>query len=81
MKDRPGPSRQGAAYAAAMEAVFAILIAIGIGYFADERLGTTPWFMLAGVVLGFAAFVLRLWRFGARIQKPEDEEPASRRDS
>ena len=81
MKDRPGPSRQGAAYAAAMEAVFAILIGIGIGYFADERLGTSPWFLLAGVVLGFAAFVRRLWRLGVRIQKPEGEEPGSRRDS
>jgi F0F1-type ATP synthase assembly protein I len=61
--------RQGAAYQGALEAVFAILIASGLGYWADGRLGTSPWLLLLGVVIGFGSFVLRLFRLGRQLQK------------
>jgi F0F1-type ATP synthase assembly protein I len=60
--------RQGVAYQGALEAVFAILIAVGIGYWADGRFGTAPWLLLLGFVIGFASFVLRLVRLGRQLQ-------------
>lgn len=61
--------RQGAAYQGAFEAVFAILVAAGIGYWADEHFGTSPRWLLVGVVIGFTSFVLRLLRLGKRLQE------------
>jgi F0F1-type ATP synthase assembly protein I len=66
--------RQGAAYQGALEAVFAILIAGGIGYWVDSRWGTSPWGLMLGFAVGFASFVLRLIRLGRQVQK--DEPPA-----
>ena len=63
----PGLRKMGGAYQAALEAVFAIPVAVVFGYFADKHFGTSPIFLLVGVVLGFAAFVLRLVRLGRTI--------------
>ena len=63
-----GTRRPGAAYQAAFEAVFSILIGAGLGYWGDRRFGTEPWLLLLGVVIGFAAFVRRLVRLGRRLQ-------------
>ena len=62
--------RQNAAYQGAFEAVMAILIVTGIGYWADQRFDTGPRYLLIGVVVGFASFVLRLLRLGRLIQEP-----------
>jgi len=67
-KERSG-RRDGAAYQGALEAVFAILIAGGIGYWADGRFGTSPWLLILGFVIGFASFVLRLFRLGRRLNE------------
>ena len=70
--DTKASKRQGsAAYQGTMEAVFAILIAVGIGFFVDRTFETFPVFLLVGVALGFAAFVLRLVRLGREINEPE----------
>ncbi len=50
----------GKAYQRALEAVLAIPLGIGIGYFVDGRLESSPVGLLIGAVLGFAAFVRRL---------------------
>lgn len=63
--------RQGLAYQGAFEAVVAIPVAMGLGYWADTRFDTSPWLLLAGAVLGFAAFVLRLVRLGRQLQQLE----------
>jgi F0F1-type ATP synthase assembly protein I len=62
---------QGAAYQGALEAVFAILIAGGIGYWADSRWGTSPWLLLLGFAVGFGSFVLRLIRLGRQLRAGE----------
>jgi F0F1-type ATP synthase assembly protein I len=67
--------RRGLAYQGAVEAVFAILVAALLGYWADTHFDTSPWFLLAGFGLGFAAFVVRLFRLGRRLQSRELEEP------
>jgi F0F1-type ATP synthase assembly protein I len=68
-------SRQGAAYQGAVEAVFAILIAVLLGNLADDHFGTAPRYLLVGFVIGFASFVLRLVRLGRHLQDtaPKDE--------
>ena len=77
----PGLRKMGGAYQAALEAVFAIPVAAVLGYFADKGFGTSPIFLLVGVAMGFAAFVLRLVRLGRSIAPPQDdrsEDPAER---
>ena len=53
---------QGAAYQGATEAVLAVPIAVGIGYWADKYFGTSPRYLFVGAVFGFCAMVLRLAR-------------------
>ena len=72
-----GFGRRGAkAYQAALEAVFAIPIAGGLGYWADTRFGTAPVLLLVGLALGFATFVVRL----ARMRKLVEEQSEDERD-
>jgi len=64
-----GIGRRGAkAYQAALEAVIAIPIAGGIGYWADGRFGTEPILLLVGLGLGFASFVMRISRMRAMVE-------------
>jgi len=63
-----------AAYQGAFEAVMAIPITIGIGYWLDGRFDTTPILLILGAAIGFGAFVLRLVRLGRQLQS-FDKEP------
>ncbi len=70
----------GAAYQGATEAVLAIVLATAAGYWADSSFGTSPLWLLVGATIGFAAFVLRLYRLGSLLnQAPEDEFPSGER--
>lgn len=66
--------RQAKAYEGAFEAVAAVLITALAGYWADGYFDTSPWCLLGGVVLGFAAMVLRLFRLGAEMNSIADED-------
>ena len=66
---RAATSSRGAAYEGAMEAIFAILAAVGLGYWADSYFGTEPRYLIVGAVLGFAAFVLRLFRMSKLVEE------------
>jgi F0F1-type ATP synthase assembly protein I len=80
-EQRRNARSQGVAYQGALEAVFAILIAAGIGYWADTRFGTSPRYLLIGFVIGFSAFVLRLFRLGRELRAgapPEGGAPGER---
>ena len=69
-----GFGRRGArAYQGALEAVFAIPIAAGLGYWADAHFGTAPSGLLVGLGLGFATFVVRLVRMRKLVEEPDDE--------
>ena len=61
--------RHGRAYQGAFESVFAILVAAGIGYWADDRFGTAPRYLLIGIAIGFCSFVLRLLRLGRELHR------------
>jgi F0F1-type ATP synthase assembly protein I len=51
-----------------MEAVFAIPIAMGIGWWADRKLGSEPWGLLVGLGFGFATFIFRLSRMRSMVE-------------
>ena len=68
---------QAAAYQGAMEAVFAVVIAVGAGYWADNIFETSPRYLFTGVVIGFGAFVLRLMRMRPKGDPEDPEEPGS----
>lgn len=61
--------RRAKAYQAAMEAVFAIPIAMGIGWWVDTKLGSEPWGLLVGLGFGFATFIVRLSRMRGMVEK------------
>lgn len=90
--DYPGRSRAqraaakaaGDAYQGAFEAVMAVVVGAGFGYWADRRWETTPYGLVIGIVIGFAAMVLRLMRMGRELPGagavPADAEPDGRSD-
>lgn len=63
--------RQAKAYEGAFEAVVALIVSALVGYWADGYFGSSPWLMIVGVVLGFAAMVLRLFRLGSEMESLE----------
>jgi F0F1-type ATP synthase assembly protein I len=69
----PGSKHYSGVYQGSVEAVLALLIAMGLGYWADEKFGTDPWLLMTGVVIGFAAMVLRIWRMRALVEGPPEE--------
>jgi F0F1-type ATP synthase assembly protein I len=84
---RPSPSSgerrlQTRAYEGAFEAVIAIIAAVGLGYWADTYLDSSPIGLIVGAVIGFAAMVLRLLRLGKElgISEPSDEQGNGRED-
>ena len=68
-QQKTATQQKGAAYQGAMEAVFAILIATGLGYWADEHFGSGPLYLVIGAVVGFSAFVVRLLRLGKQVEE------------
>jgi F0F1-type ATP synthase assembly protein I len=73
--------RAGKAYQRAVEAVLAIPLGIGIGYFVDGRLDSSPVGLLIGAALGFAAFVRRLVSMRSLVESapPESGPPDDER--
>jgi len=73
---RAASSSFGNAYQGAFEAVMAILVGAGVGYWIDRRFETTPYGVIGGVVIGFAAMVLRLLRLGRELVPGSGGAPA-----
>jgi hypothetical protein len=72
--DKGGFGRRGAkAYQGALEAVFAIPIAGGLGY-CRHALRNGPILLLVGLALGFVTFVVRLTRMRKLVEEPSEEE-------
>lgn len=79
MSDRPSDRRPegrriSGSYQGAVEAIVALLLAMGAGFWADQKFDTAPRYLLIGVVIGFGSFVLRLMRMRSLIEEPPDEE-------
>jgi F0F1-type ATP synthase assembly protein I len=63
-----------AVYQGGTEAVFAVLIAGGIGHWIDGYLGSEPRGLLIGIGIGFGSFALRLFRMTRQIQRQYADE-------
>ncbi len=75
-----GP-RASKAYQWAMEAVAAIPIAGGLGYWVDSEFETGPIGLVVGLGFGFATFVVRLLRMRSLFEPepgPKDDEGSGR---
>lgn len=68
----------GAAYQGALEAALAVVISAGIGIWADSYFDTSPGFLLAGLGIGFGAFIWRLVKLSQELSAnqapPKNEE-------
>ncbi len=51
---------------------------VGLGYWTDHRLGTTPVLVVVGLVLGLAYMVYELWKLARTPTKPPRPEGAGR---
>ena len=50
--DQEGNRKSGLAYAAALSLFFSVAALCGVGWALDRWLGTKPWLLVAGIVLG-----------------------------
>jgi F0F1-type ATP synthase assembly protein I len=64
--------KMGRAYQAALEGMVAVVVSSLAGGYADQRLGTGPALLIAGVLLGFGAFVVRLVRLRSEFERGPD---------
>lgn len=55
------------AYAAALSLFFSVVTLLGLGWLLDRWLGTSPWLMVAGIVLGSALGLYEFVRLTSRI--------------
>ena len=66
--DRGEDNRRSAvAYAAALAIFFAVAAGTGLGWLVDRWRGTSPWFMVAGIVLGSALGLYQFVRMTSKI--------------
>ncbi len=76
----PVMRQKSLAYQGVVEAVGALLLCLGAGYFADEHWQSSPAGVVIGLLIGFSAFVLRLVRLGrawSAEQQISNEQPVS----
>ncbi|HVG32359.1 MAG TPA: AtpZ/AtpI family protein [Pyrinomonadaceae bacterium] len=55
------------AYAAALSLFFSVATLLGLGLLLDRWLGTTPWLLVAGIVLGSVVGLYQFVRMTSRI--------------
>lgn len=64
--DQDENRKSGFAYAAAITLFAAVASFCGIGYLADRWLGTQPWLLVAGIVLGSAVGLYEFVRLSSK---------------
>ena len=69
----PGFKSLGEVASIGMTMVAATVIGLGAGYYADRWLGTSPWLMLLGLLLGIAAGFVNLFRSVKAAERTLDE--------
>ena len=65
--DEDANRKSGVAYAAALSLFFAVAAMTGVGWLLDRWLGTQPWLMVAGLVLGAAAGFYQFIRLTSKL--------------
>jgi ATP synthase protein I len=56
-----------------MTMVLATVIGLGAGYYGDRWLGTSPWLLLGGLLLGIVAGFVNLFRSAKAAERELDE--------
>jgi F0F1-type ATP synthase assembly protein I len=51
-----------------------VVLFLFIGKFADDRFGTKPWLMVAGIVIGFAGGMIHFFREVIELSNKEEHE-------
>jgi ATP synthase protein I len=59
--------KSGIAYAAALTLFASVIMLCGVGWLMDRWLGTNPWLLVAGIVLGAAAGFYQFVRLTAKL--------------
>jgi F0F1-type ATP synthase assembly protein I len=52
----------------------AVVMFLFVGKYADDALGTKPWLMVAGIVIGFTGGMIHFFREVTALGKKEDDE-------
>lgn len=74
-KDTAGMLRAAAPYLTlGIQIAAAVVMFLFIGKYADDRFGTKPWLMVAGIVLGFAGGMIHFFRTVIALGTKEDNE-------
>lgn len=70
----------GQASAVGLTFVVSILLGLGLGWWLDKKLGTAPWLLLIGILLGIVAGFHNLFRFSARLDRLGRQEAEERKN-
>ncbi|MDQ2855833.1 MAG: AtpZ/AtpI family protein [Acidobacteriota bacterium] len=65
--DQEGNRKSGVAYAAALSLFFSVAALCGVGWALDRWLGTKPWLLVAGIVLGAIIGFYQFFRLTATL--------------
>ena len=64
--DQEENRKSGLAYAAAITLVATVVTFCGLGWLLDKWLGSDPWLLIAGIVLGSAAGLYQFVRLSSK---------------
>jgi ATP synthase protein I len=64
--DQDENRKSGFAYAAGIALFASVVTFCAVGYFLDRWLGTQPWFLIGGLVLGSAAGLFEFIRISSK---------------
>ncbi len=66
-RDEDVTRKSGLVYAAALSLVFSVVALLGVGWVLDRWLGTSPWFVVSGIVLGAAVGFYQFIRLVSKV--------------
>lgn len=79
-QDRKAFFRELGKYSAlGLEMAISVVIGLGVGYYLDRWLGTSPWLTVVWIGIGFAAGVRSLYRAAIRSGKDLERDEAEKR--
>ena len=62
-----------------LQIALAVVVFLFIGKYADDRFGTKPWLMVAGIVIGFTGGMIHFFRAVIELSSKEEHERNTKR--
>ncbi len=78
--DRPWSQDFGPFLTMGIQLALTVVVCFFLGRWLDSELNTSPWLMIAGLVLGIAGGLVSFFRAAVQAGKEQDREAAQRRD-